>query len=113
MIEVGEAVPLQLCGPVSEIFPSVVTLPMKPLNGAANDSEQAFSVTMTLCPTSDESQCAVIFHAPDTSGQVPPSPLLEDEPELHDRTSGSIATRTRLMASILVVRRSFVSDGLA
>ncbi len=99
-IAVGDAVPLQVCGPLTVIFPSAVTLPVKPSNGALNVSEQSlFSVTVTAWPTSEVSQWAVTFHAPETSGHapLPPSPLVvppvDDELELHAATTKA-TTRT-------------------
>jgi hypothetical protein len=87
-IVLAMTVPVQLCGPLNEIFPSAVTLPVNPLNGAAKESAQSVCVTTAFCPTSDESQCAVTVHVPDTSGHAPPPPSGDvapgvDELELH------------------------------
>jgi len=46
------AVPVQLCGPLIVILPSLVTLPLKASNGALNDSEQPVSVTSVERPIS-------------------------------------------------------------
>jgi hypothetical protein len=94
-IALAVAVPVQLWGPLRVTLPSLVKVPVKPLNGAANESEQSFCVTTTLCPMSEESQCAVIFHVPAMLGQValPSPPLAEDELELHAGSNGSAARR--------------------
>jgi hypothetical protein len=88
------AVPEHVCGPPSAIFPSFVTDPVKPLNGAANESEQSVCVTMTLCPTNDGSQWAVIFHAPATSGHAPLPEDVELE-LLHAATRRTVIAKRR------------------
>jgi hypothetical protein len=52
-----DAVPAQVCGPESETFPSVVTLPENWSKGAPKTSLQSVSVTTAGDPTSDGSQC--------------------------------------------------------
>jgi len=108
-IELAVAVPAQLWGPLTMILPSLARVPVKPLNGAANESEQPVCVTATLCPTSEGSQCCVMFQVPATLGHVePPSPPLEDdELELQARRHRS-ATRERVgcMISSYVGRRA-------
>jgi hypothetical protein len=78
VIAVGAAVPVHCCGPVTESFPSDVTVPVNPLNGAANVSEQSVCVTTAFWPMRDASQCCVIFHVPATFGHAVP-PLDEDD----------------------------------
>jgi hypothetical protein len=94
-IAVALAVPEHVCGPLSEIFPSAVTEPVKPSNGGANERAHCFSVTTAAFPTSDASQCAVTFQLPETSGQVAP-PLDEAD---DDDAAGELellhAARTR------------------
>ena len=77
------ALPVQFCGPLKVIFPLLVTLPLKPSNGGANESAQLVSVTIKLIPTNDGSQCAATFQTPLTSGQpaVPELPAPPDESE--------------------------------
>ena len=53
--------------------PVAVRWPVKPSNGAANESAQFTSVTDRLELTNDGSQCFVTLQAPPTSGQ--PLPL--------------------------------------
>jgi hypothetical protein len=98
VIALDVAVPEHVCGPVSEILPSAVTVPVKPLKGAANVREHELSVTTAAWPTRDASQCWVTFQLPLTSGQpevVPDGePELELELELHattERTSARTA----------------------
>jgi hypothetical protein len=95
-IELAVAVPVQLWGPLTVTLPSLFNVPVKPLNGDANESEQSVCVTTTLCPTSEGSQCAVIFHVPPTLAQLAPlsPPVAGDEPELHARSKGNAARRT-------------------
>jgi hypothetical protein len=50
------AVPEHVCGPVSEILESLVTLAVKRSKGAANASAQLVCVTTTLCPIKEASQ---------------------------------------------------------
>jgi hypothetical protein len=80
------------------IFPSVVSIPVNPLNGAANESEQSVCVTTAFCPTRDESQCAVTVHVPDTSGHPPLPPSgdvalggeeLEEQPQRRESESSA------------------------
>ena len=96
-IELAVAAPVQLWGPLTKILPSLARVPVKPLNGAANEIEQPVCVTTTLCPTSEGSQCAVMFQVPATLGHVEPlsPPLEDDEPEPHARRHGS-TTRKRI-----------------
>jgi hypothetical protein len=108
VIEMALAVasPVQLWGPLKVILPVSLTLPLKPLKGAANDSAQAVSVTVKLMPTSEESQCAVTFQVPLRSGQpalaapaLPPLPASAPEPpdelELQAPKSRTAAHRAR------------------
>ena len=103
------ASPVQLWGPLKVILPASLTLPVKPLKGAANDSAHAVSVTVKLMPTSVASQCAVTLHVPLTSGQpalgapalpaLPPLPASAPEPpdelELQALSSRTAAHKTR------------------
>ncbi len=87
-IELAVTVPVQLWGPLKVIFPSLVTVPAKPLNGAAKESEHVAWVTTAFCPMRDASQCAVTVHVPDTSEHAALLPsgdvaLGGDEVELH------------------------------
>jgi hypothetical protein len=80
---------------------SLVTVPVKPLNGAANESVQSVCVTTTLCPMKDASQCAVMFHVPATLGHeaLPPSGDGEpedDELELHAQSHSANGTGKKL-----------------
>jgi hypothetical protein len=108
-IELAVAVPAQLWGPLTMILPSLVRVPLKPLNGAANESEQPVWVTATLCPTSEGSQCSVMFQVPATLGHVEPlsPPLEDDELELQARRHRSV-TRERVgcMISSYMGRRA-------
>jgi hypothetical protein len=65
-IEFAMTVPVQLWGPLN-VSVAPVTVPVKPLNGAAKESEQSVCVRTAFCPMSDASQCAVTVHVPDTS----------------------------------------------
>jgi hypothetical protein len=87
-IELAMTVPVQLWGPLKVIFPSIVRVPLKLLNGGANESEQSVCVTIAFCPTRDASQCAVTVHVPDTSGHAALLPSADVAPgddglELH------------------------------
>jgi hypothetical protein len=94
-IELADAVPVQLCGPLTTSLPSGPTVPVNPLNGAANEREQPVCVTVTLWPMSEESQWAVIIQAPAVSGHAPAAPLSPlagdavEEPELQPKTKSS------------------------
>jgi hypothetical protein len=110
VIAVGAAVPVHCCGPPTVSLPSAVTVPVNPLNGAANVSEQSVCVTTAFCPTSVWSQCCVIFQVPATFGHavlpldedddedvdVPDDPELELE--LHAARSVNATTPAYLMA---------------
>jgi hypothetical protein len=81
------AVPVQLWGPLRVILPPSVTLPLNSSKGAAKDSAQAFCDTCKVIPMNDESQWAVMSHAPLMSGQLPVLPAppcgpASDESEL-------------------------------
>jgi hypothetical protein len=93
-IELAVAVPVQLWGPLTVTLPSLFKVPVKPSNGAANESEQSVCVTITRCPTREGSQCAVMAHVPATLGQVALlSPALgDDELELHATSDESTTT---------------------
>ncbi len=83
-IAVAVAEPAHVCGPLTVILSSLVTVPVKPLNGAPKESAQPLCVTTAFCPRSDASQCAVIFHVPATSGHVAPlAPAAGDALEPH------------------------------
>ena len=83
------AVPVQLWGPLRVMVPSAVTLPLNASNGAAIDNWQAFSVTCSVLPIKEGSQCALTSHAPLRFGQpllpalpglpAPPEPAESDE----------------------------------
>jgi hypothetical protein len=94
-IELAEAAPVQLCGPLTTSLQSEPTVPVKPSNGAANEREQPVCVTDTLWPMSEESQWAVIIQAPAVSGHAPAAPLSPlagdavEEPELQPKTKSS------------------------
>jgi len=94
-IELADAVPVQLCGPLSTTLPSGPMVPVNPSNGAANEREQSVCVTVTLWPMSEGSQWAVIIQAPAVSGHAPDAPLSPlagdavGEPELQPRTRSS------------------------
>ena len=108
---VAEASPVQVWGPVSATFPSAVTLPLKPSNGAANESAQSVSVTVKLMPTREASQCAVTFQAPLRFGQpalpvLPPFAVAEPsvELELQALSSKAPANRPRIIPRWYLLR---------
>lgn len=109
--DVDVAVPVQFCGPLRVIFPSLVTLPLNALKGEANDSMHALSVTFRVMPIKEASQWSVTVHSPLTSGQLllptPPAPpalppLLgasEESPHaLHTKPITPITSRLRIIA---------------
>jgi hypothetical protein len=74
------AFPVQLCGPLSVTVPSVPTLPLKPSNGAANESVQSCWDTIAFMPTSEASQCFVTAQVPVMSGHAAlPAPPLDPD----------------------------------
>jgi hypothetical protein len=89
------AVPEQLCGPVTVMWSSLVTVALNPLNGALNVSAHPFCVTVRVCPTSEASQCDVTFQLPATLGHDPSPPPLPDDELLH---AALHATRTSTTA---------------
>jgi len=99
-IALAVALPVQLWGPLSVIRSSALTLPVNWSKGAANESTQSFSVTLTLNPTSDDSQCSLTFQVPLTSGHAsPPAPaapdsLLRSELELQASSKEHTAIKT-------------------
>jgi len=103
-IELAVTVPVQLWGPLRVILPSLVTVPVKPLNGCAVEIEQSVCVTTALCPMRDASQWPVMFQVPARSGQAALPPSGEGEPEgdeleLHALRSKSAAKRLRVIGS--------------
>ena len=98
VMELAPAVPVHVCGPLTDSFPSASTVPVNPLKGAAKESVQFVCVTTAFCPTSEGSQCAVTFHVPATLGH--PELPLEDDEELelelhaHAKSATNAATRT-------------------
>jgi hypothetical protein len=108
-IVLAMTVPVQLSGPLKVIFPSLVSIPMKPSKGAANESEQAVSVTTAFIPTRDESQCAVTVHVPDTSGHaaLPPSGEVAPSDDELELQAAPGRTKTRSAARrVLTIRPS-------
>jgi hypothetical protein len=96
-IVLAATVPVQLCGPVTVILSSLVTVPLNPLKGAPKVSEHPVCVTTALCPMSEGSQWAVTFHVPLTSGHevVPPPAGLLEELELHARRRETARSQAR------------------
>ncbi len=108
---------MHVCGPLNVILASVVSIPVKPSNGAANESEQSVCVTMAFCPMRDASQCAVTVHVPDTSGHAAPPPSDDGAPageelELHAhgrQRENSAARKVRGIRSWYPLRRRAVT----
>jgi hypothetical protein len=103
----ADGLPVQLCGPLSVTVPSAPTLPVKPLNGAAKESEQLVSVTAAVMPMSDESQCCVTVQLPVMSGHAaslpPPVDLLgvPDESEPQENARNNAKSEIFLIFAIL------------
>jgi hypothetical protein len=98
-IALAPAVPVQLCGPLTVILPSFVTVPVKPLKGDAKASEQSVWVTTALCPTSDASQWAVTFHVPPRLGHAAElPPLVGDELEPQEQSTQRATAHARITA---------------
>jgi len=98
------------------IVPSAVTLPVNLSKGAAIDNLQSFSVTCSVMPISEDSQCAVTSQAPLRSGQR----LLPGFPALPAGAGSDelphAAHRTRIVSELrsitLGLPRSSVAYGL-
>jgi hypothetical protein len=103
-IEFAMTVPEQLWGPLN-VSVAPVTVPVKPLNGAAKESEQSVCVTTAFCPMSDASQCAVTVHVPDTSEHAALLPsgdvaLDDEEVELHAHARQRASSAARKIRGI-------------
>jgi hypothetical protein len=111
-IEVAVAMPVQLCGPVRTTLPSEATVPLNPLNGAANEREQSVCVTATLWPMNEETQCAVIVQEPPALGHelaAPPSLLAAEELEPQAKKSKSSGSRA---SGARTIGRSYIMESL-
>ena len=106
-MELAATFPVQLCGPLSVTVPSVPTLPLKPLNGAAKDSVQSCWETTALAPTSEASQCFVTAHVPVMSGHAAlPLPPVEFEgvpDESEPQAQASKASRNESFPIVAIV----------
>ncbi len=76
--------------------PSALTSPVKPLNGAANESAQLCCVTVAVIPTSEASQCLLTVQLPAALGQLPLDGLSSVELELQPMTRRHPMTKERI-----------------